>query len=132
GVGLNLLVLIAGTLVLFLNPVPTAAHAAIAGPWGWAALALALGSVAAWAAHSGCPVAPDGVGLGLLVAADFLALGLVFVDTGNWLTYHGLLAGQALAGAMLVLGAWQASGLRVEAVAEDVRAAVVRWSTVAL
>lgn len=132
GLALNLVVVIAGTTGLFLDPLPAAAHRAIAGPWGWASCLLAMGAFAAWAKQGGRSIAPDWPCLGLVYAAEFLAMGLVFEDKGGWLTYHGLLAGHATAGGVLMLLTWQRAGLRLAAVPDDTRAAVVRWSTLAL
>jgi hypothetical protein len=66
-----------------------------------------VAAVVARARITGRNPAPDELGLGLLALADFLALGLVFRDTRGWLTLHGILACEALAGWMLVLTAWQ-------------------------
>jgi hypothetical protein len=132
GVALNVVLLAAGATALFLDPWPWPALLAIAGPWGLAALALAAASVAARARVSGRPIGVDWYGLGLLCVADYLALGLVGRGTGNWLAYHALLAGQALAGAVLPLVAWHYAGLRLSAVAGHVRSAVTRWSSLAL
>lgn len=131
-VALVLLVLTGGTAAVFLDPAPAAVHFAIAGPWGWAAVLLALGSAAAWARSSGRPLAADWLGIGLLALADFLALGMAFRDSGSWLVYHGILAGQAMAAVGLVLLAWQRSGFRPGSLPDESRAALVRWETVAL
>jgi hypothetical protein len=132
GVALNLIILIVGTAAQWLVPMPTPAHEAIAGPWGWAALLLAAGAVAARAIVAGRRVSPDLLGLGLLAVADFLAMGLVFREVAGWLTYHGILAAEALAGGALMVIPWQRAGLRLSEVRDDVRRAVVRWASVAL
>src|SRR5262249_21598297 len=132
GVVLTLIVLIAGTAALFVHPLPDVWHDVIAGPWGWTAFLLAAGAVAAWGWTSGRSIGPDGIGCAVISLAGFLALGLAPGDILGWRTYHGMLAGQALAGVVLPLVAWQRAGLRLGAVADEVRAAVVRWSTIAL
>ncbi|MEA2631525.1 MAG: hypothetical protein QOE66_1744, partial [Chloroflexota bacterium] len=114
------------------RPIPGGTNLAIAGPGGWSAIVLAAVTVVSWARRSRRPIPPDALGLGLLCVADFLALGLAVRDSGDWRTYHGVLAGQALAGWFLLLAAWRSSGLHLPALAEDRRAAVVRWATVAL
>src|SRR5204863_347098 len=83
-------------------------------------------TVVSWARRSRRPIPPDALGLGLLCVAGFLALGLAVRDIGDWRTYHGVLAGQALAGWFLLLAAWRSSGLHLPALAEDQRAGA--WS----
>ena len=129
---LEVLVLLPGTVALFVNPMPGALHAVIAGPWGWAALLFTAGVVAARARQAHAVIRPDLVVLAFLSIADFLALALAIGDTGDWRTYHGMLAGQALAGAGLLLVAWQRSGLELAAVGVEVRAAVVQGASLAL
>jgi hypothetical protein len=131
---LDLLVLLAGTVALFfsVDPLPGAMHAAIAGPWGWAALGLTAGAVVARASQSSRAIRPDFLCLAVLSIADFLALALAINDTGDWRTYHGILAGQALAGAALMLVAWQRSGLELAALGVEMRAAVGRWASLAM
>jgi hypothetical protein len=92
GVALVLIVLVVGTAALFVDPVPHPALLAITGPWGWCATLLAAVSVVVWAGADGGARPADGLGLGLLAGADFLALGLASRDTGDWLTYHALLS----------------------------------------
>jgi hypothetical protein len=132
GVTLVVLVLIVGTLALLVEPVPRAEQRLIAGPWGWSALVLAAASVFIWTKIRGRDVSPQWLGFGLLVAADFAALGLVFRDTGNWLVYHGLLAAMTAAGFALPLVAWHNAGMRLAAITDEIRGVVTRWSSVAL
>ena len=132
GVALNLIVLIGGALTLFVDPVPPKALQAIAGPLGFVALAMAAGAVVAWSRSRGRPIAPDWPGIAVLCLAVLLGLTLTSRDTGNWLAYHGMMVGLALAGGMLPLFAWQDAGLRLAAVADEARSAAGRWSTVAL
>ena len=127
GMVLNLLVLGAGAVLLFVNPVPGRVHEVIAGPWGWAAFGLAAAAVVARSRVLGRPIAPDAIGLGSVAATILLALGLAFRDTGDWRTYHGLMAGLTVAGFGWMVVIWHRSGLRLATVREEVRAAVVRW-----
>ena len=134
GIALNGLVLVAGTLAVFLEPVPAPGgmNAAIAGPWGWVAIGISAWALAVWAHRSRWSITPDALGVGVLCVADFLALGLAVRDLGDWRTYHGVLAGQAIAGAFLLLWTWRLSGLQLATLAGPWRAAVVRWASVAM
>jgi hypothetical protein len=75
-------------------------------PWGWLAFGLAV-AAAFWhldqaAARIGAHlVGALGMALGVLMACT-----LARWDTGNWLTYHALMAAWTLAGATLLVGGW--------------------------
>lgn len=131
-VTLPILVLAAGIATLWFDPIPGGLHRVIAGGWGWAALLLVAGSAVARAQSLGRPLPPDGLGLGALVLAAFGAMGMTPRDAGDWLVYHGVLAGQLLAGTAMVGFAWHRSGLRLADVPGPTRGAVVRWGSLSL
>jgi hypothetical protein len=132
GLALDVLVLVAGTTALFIRPVPGAMHAVIAGFWGWSAMVLAGGTFLVWGWRYERPMPSAFLGLDVLSAVAFLALALARGDPGDWRTFHGVLAGQALAAGALLLVVWQRSGMELAALAEDVRTAVGRSAAVAL
>ncbi len=122
GVALNLVVWVSAALGVFLEPVPLPAPSpwltAVGGPLGWAALAVALAAVVLRARQAGRSITPGWRVLAVVAGALFVALNLAVTDTGNWTTYHGLLAGQALVALQIALAAWQRHGRRLGAVPE--------------
>jgi hypothetical protein len=130
-VALICLSLVVGAFTLWITTYPSSLHVALTGPLGWIAFDMLLLLVAA---HPRA-VSLRSLGMGhalLLGFTTFLAFNLARSDSGDWRTYHAMLAAPVVA-ALLSLGlAWHFAGLRLGTMSLPSRAAAVRWGSFAL
>ncbi len=132
GLALGTIVLVVATAGVIVDPWPHVALKTVAGAWGWGAVLLITAAVLVRSRLSGRAIPEEWLGAGLLGASAFLAMGQAFRDSGNWSTYHALMAALAASGIVLPGIALYRGGMRFENVGDEARSAAVTWSSVAL
>ncbi|QEH34675.1 hypothetical protein OJF2_32160 [Aquisphaera giovannonii] len=132
GAALNIVVLAAGAVLLWLDPVPRPDVQAMAGPLGWISFGLAVTAVGLHARVAGRALGSGGLGMGLVAGAAMLAIGRAAWDIGDWRAYHEMIASQSIAGLLLLLAGRIRAGRSEEVPPPSARWPVAAWATLSM